>query len=194
MATALSKVWTTRDRYRADLEAALFEIILAGQMGAHETFDPPLDLDEGEAPVPVVTIAHLRDSLRDLFREELPPPSERSAEIRTPGMLTVWAKCPNCGIHMVIPLQVTPQLVLDDGVGELKLKAKSKGRIHACGQLTIENPDGQMAFAPDADGEGSETEDVSEPAGDDGVMPQSVTPEGDSDVAPVDQPKGSEPE
>lgn len=169
----MSKTYSTRERYRADIEAALSDAVAEGRITAREAYDPALVLQEGEADVPVVTLAFLQENLRGIFRDELPPPDEHGAEVRTPSMLTVWAKCPNCGIHMVIPLQVTPQQVLADGVGELKLKARSKGRIHACGQLTLDEPDGQLAFAPDA-AAGADVEEVSEDAEPTGPEPTPI--------------------
>lgn len=149
--TVLSRTFTTRERYRADIEAALGRVVADNKLGAHETFDPPLTLEEGEAEIPVVTVKALDEALQAIFRDDLPPPDEKAAEVRTPAFLTIWARCPNCGIHMVIPVAISPVLTLGDGVGELKIKATSKGRIHACNQLTLDEPNGQQAaFAADS--------------------------------------------
>jgi hypothetical protein len=167
---SIQPVYTTRTRYRADLRATLESAIKLATIDVGDVVNDPgsespaVELAEAIANIPVVPYAALEEALHQLFSSPLPPPSEREAEVRTPAVLNVWAKCPNCGIHLVIPLEVLPQLVLDDGgTGELKLKAKSKGRIHMCHQLTLDEPEGQLrTFA--ADQVGGEHEDVSEDA------------------------------
>lgn len=85
--------------------------------------------------VRVVTAKDLDEALGT----ELPPASEFSAEIQTPGWVTVAAVCPRCGIANSIGLDVRAELLIESGgSAELRLKGKSKARTHVCGQTTLD--------------------------------------------------------
>lgn len=108
------------------------------------------DLELGLAELEVITRGNLRAAIAAVFDEPLPPTDVKTAEVAASheaAFISVWAYCPRCGLPATIPLSVSPQLVVDTTSAELKLKAKSKGRIHVCGQLPIQvapDPDGQL--------------------------------------------------
>lgn len=78
------------------------------------------------------------DDLALALEEALPPASLFSAEVRTPGWVTVSAVCPRCAIPTDVSVHIEAQLVSEIGGSEIKLKAKSKGRSHVCGQTRID--------------------------------------------------------
>lgn len=82
----------------------------------------------------VVTAKDIDEALA----EPLPPASLHSAEIRTPGWVTVAAVCPRCGIPNNVGLDLTAEERTDSSGTELHVKGKSKPRTHVCGQTTIE--------------------------------------------------------
>ena len=125
--------------------------------------------------VRVVTAKDLGEALA----EELPPASLFVAEVRTPGWVTVSAVCPRCAIPTDVSVSITSQLVSEIGGSEIKLKAKSKGRSHVCGQTRIdEAADGdQGSFElTDIIGDDAEPEDLGD------VGDQAAHLDGDEDV------------
>lgn len=136
---------------RSALRYRIVEAIRAGgEERAQELEGGPLD------GVHVVTAGNLEQILGTVLTEPLPPVDEHTGEVlagRDPAVLTVWAECPRCGIAQTLLVTISPQLVIDVDGSELKLKAKSKGHFHACGQLTLEG-------ATDTDQESFGLEDI----------------------------------
>jgi hypothetical protein len=87
--------------------------------------------------VSVVTRKDVDEVLATVFGQEIPPPSERTAEVVTPGYVIVSAICPKCDIPQTIAVSLSPQLIVDDDGAELKVKASTKGASHVCGQLPL---------------------------------------------------------
>jgi len=121
-------MWETRDRFRGELIGQLREGL---ESAAHKV--------EGgsEDGVTVVTDRGWRAALNRIEGQRLPPIDHHYAEVLTGAIITVWAKCPRCGIANSIAMSVDPVLTIDTHTAELKLKAKAKPRSHVCGQLTL---------------------------------------------------------
>jgi hypothetical protein len=85
----------------------------------------------------VVTLKNLNERLNVLELEELPPASGMAAEIRTPGFVTLWAKCPRCGESAPIRVSLESELRVDSHAGTLHAKAKAKPASHVCGQTLL---------------------------------------------------------
>ena len=70
--------------------------------------------------------------------------------VRTPAVVLVDAGCPSCEERQPILLTVTAELLVSDDGAELRLKGKSKGVTHVCGQLplnvTPSEAEGQTSF------------------------------------------------
>lgn len=60
-----------------------------------------------------------------------------SLEAKTPAFVAMAAQCPMCGNTQYIGVTLSAELVTGDDGSELKVKAKSKGVDHTCGQLAI---------------------------------------------------------
>lgn len=87
--------------------------------------------------VEVVSLGTLRDQVAASLGVELPPPSEKYAEVITPATVTVSAVCPECKEIAEISVTLRPRLTVEGGVAEIAVKAKSKAVIHMHGQLTL---------------------------------------------------------
>lgn len=90
-----------------------------------------------EDGVKAVTHKAWREALITFAALPLPPADQHAAEVATGATILVWARCPRCGISAPITMTVDPELRVDPAHAELHLKAKSKGRYHACGQLPL---------------------------------------------------------
>ena len=67
--------------------------------------------------------------------------------VQTPGVVLVDAGCPSCGQRQPMLLSVASELRVTDDGAEIRLKGKSKGASHVCGQLPLPvHPDGQEAL------------------------------------------------
>lgn len=118
--------------------------------------------------VRVVTAKDLAEALA----EELPPASLFAAEVRTPGWVTVAAVCPRCAIPSDVSVYISAQLISEIGGNEIKLKAKSKGRSHVCGQTRIdEAADGDQGSFELEDIVGDDDDDAVPDVGDDDPEP-----------------------
>ena len=121
-------MWETRDRFRRELLDQLREGL---EGAAHKV------AGGSEDGVTVVTDRGWRAALDRIEGQRLPPIDHHYAEVLTGAIVTVWAKCPRCGIANTIAMSVDPVLTIDTHTAELKLKAKAKARSHVCGQLTL---------------------------------------------------------
>lgn len=95
------------------------------------------DIDHEPAKVAVLTRRAFTDLVNDVFEVPLPPPSEHYAEVSTPAKVIVAAECPKCGIAQPIEVGLSPELLVDPDGSELRIKSKTKGRTHVCGQLPL---------------------------------------------------------
>jgi hypothetical protein len=57
--------------------------------------------------------------------------------VHTPADLTVVATCPTCEEPTAIRMQIGAELLVTDDGSELRIKGKSKGVAHICGQLPL---------------------------------------------------------
>ena len=140
-----------REQVRADLRARLRELIDPAVVKVN-TID--LDGHPDWANVPVVTVADLSQAIITTFDERLPAPSNKTAEIITPGTVFVAALCPECHVPQQIPMTVDVKLEIEGSVRTLHLKGKSKASTHRCGQLPLpaagpEGVAGQESFGLD---------------------------------------------
>jgi hypothetical protein len=87
--------------------------------------------------IEVVSLGTLRAQVTNALEDDLPPPSERRAEVTTPAIVLVSAICPECRLPVEIIVALTPQLTADNDGAEIAVKAKSKSRVHVCGQLAL---------------------------------------------------------
>jgi hypothetical protein len=87
--------------------------------------------------VPLVSRKDIDEALHAIFSQPIPAPSETTVEVSTPATVIVSALCPRCGIAQLIGMSVHPELLIDDEGSELRVKAKSKGVSHTCGQLPL---------------------------------------------------------
>lgn len=87
--------------------------------------------------IEVVSLGTLRGLIDNALEDDLPPPSERRAEVSTPAIVLVSAICPECRLPVEIIVGLTPQLTVDNDGAEIAVKAKSKARSHVCGQLAL---------------------------------------------------------
>jgi len=130
--------WTTRNNYRAGLIARITEGLLSRQQTIESG---PLEGLE------VISAGHVAEVLGMALREPLPPFSLTTAEVATPAILVVTAFCPRCRLPASMLMSVTPQLVVEAGGGELRLKGHTKAVSHVCGQLPLPvGADGQTSF------------------------------------------------
>jgi hypothetical protein len=115
--------------------------------------------------VPVITRRDVDEALHAIFSQPVPAPDATWAEVRTGATVIVWAICPRCSIAQPITVTIHPELLIDDTGSELRVKAKSKGRTHLCGQLPLpvgDEADGQLELDGIEVGEGEETEIAAE--------------------------------
>jgi hypothetical protein len=120
--------WETRRQFRDDLLEDLQELLTEGE---HMIEGGPED------GVKAVTHKAWGDALGVIAAKALLAIDRHYAEVVTGANITVWAKCPRCGISAPILLFVDPELRVDPAGAELHLKAKSKARTHYCGQLPL---------------------------------------------------------
>ena len=125
---AIADVLTTREALR---RAVLDDIITRCELAAQTIEGGPLD------GILVVSMGTLRDQISGALMVELPSPSDRHAEVRTPASVFVSAICPECGLPVEIVVNLSPALAVDNDGAELSVKAKSKARVHVHGQLSL---------------------------------------------------------
>lgn len=130
---------TTRDALR---HAVLRDLLSRADIASTEIEGGPLD------GIKVVSIGMLRDLVVEHLQVDLPPPSEKFAEVVTPAKVSVAAICPDCHLPAGIIVNLTPQLTVTNEGAELAVKAKSKARVHVCGQqsLPLEDEAGQATL------------------------------------------------
>lgn len=126
--TMLADTLTTREALR---RAVLDDIVARADLAATEIEGGPLD------GVKVVSLGTLRDEVTKHLQVVLPPPSEQYAQVITPATITVAALCPECDLPNNIVVKLSPQLTVTNEGSELAVKAKTKARVHVCGQLPL---------------------------------------------------------
>ena len=142
------KAWRSRMAFRSDLWLEIESALIAAEA----------DVKGGEMDgVSVVTHRAWRDALSEIMHRPLPPVDNRSAEVLTDAIITVWAACPRCHIAGPITVVIGPELRVDNAGAELHLKAKSTPRTHVCGQLNVPAPD------PESDGQTTIADLIGEP-------------------------------
>lgn len=94
---------------------------------------------DGREVVPV-------EDIEQVLGAPLPPTSDHGAELRTAGIVTVSAECPQCSQVALIALRVATELRVEDDGSTLRLKGKSKAASHTCGQTTLDGVPGQDSF------------------------------------------------
>lgn len=147
---------------RQALESRLYAKTVARQVATNDYDERDRDWEpEGWSPVPVISRREWTDVLWSVFGEQLPEPDERTAEVRTPSEVLVWAFCPRCKMPAAIRLFVSPVLTIDSTGSQLKLKASSKATYHVCGQQTL-------PARPDDVADGQEELPLEEPDAEDG--------------------------
>lgn len=134
---ALADTLTTREALR---RAVLEDILTRCQDTAVVMEGGPLD------GLAVVSIGKLRDQVAQALEVELPPASERHAEVSTPASVFAAAMCPECGLPVEITVNLSPRLIVTDDGATISVKAKSKARDHIHGQLSLSEADGQVAI------------------------------------------------
>ncbi len=134
MATQLADTLTTREAVR---RAALDDLIARAEVAATAIEGGALD------GIQVVSLRTLRDLQAEALVDELPPPSERYAEVITPATVTVSTVCPECRETTGIVVKLGPRLTVEGGTTELAVKAKSKAVTHMHGQLSLPEVEGQ---------------------------------------------------
>lgn len=160
-----------RTALRQAMESKLYAKTADRTVAAEEP--EPGDDPESWSLVPVISRREWTAVLWDVFGEPLPAPDERTAEVKTPAEILVWAFCPRCKLPAAIRLFVSPVLTIDSSGSSLKLKASSKATYHVCGQQTL-SPNGHVAEGQeelpfegeDVDGESEgdgEGEDLDDP-------------------------------
>lgn len=134
---AIADVITSREALRREV---LDDIVGRCQIAAVSIEGGALD------GVEVVSMGTLRDQVTAALLVDLPSPSEKFAEVITPAVVTVSAVCPECRVPSAIPVRLSPQLTVTNDGAELAVKAKSKPRVHLCGQLTLPEGGDQTSF------------------------------------------------
>lgn len=93
--------------------------------------------------VPVVTVRDLGEALEAAFSQPLPELTENEAEITCvdgPAIVTVIGQCGFCGVaidHQLTEIDIETVKHGRGGTTETKAKAKTKARVHTCGQLPL---------------------------------------------------------
>lgn len=95
--------------------------------------------------IEVVSMGTLRDQVTAALLIDLPPTSDRYAEVTTPANVTVEALCPECREPTEILVRLYPSLTVEEGVTKLAVKASSKAVNHMHGQQPL-NLEGQQDF------------------------------------------------
>ena len=134
MATQLGDTLTTRDAFR---RAVLDDLVGRAELAAKPIEGGPLD------GIEVVSIGTLRDIVVEHLQVELPPPSDKYAEVSTPATIATSAICPECRQPTEIVVTLNPRLTVEGNSTELAIKAKSVSVPHMHGQLPLNVPEGQ---------------------------------------------------
>lgn len=87
------------------------------------------------------------NALDYLGTQPLPANDLHGAEVTTPAWVLVAAICPTCHESTPIPVQITPELRVEDDGATLHLKAKAKGRDHVCGQRSLVSDDEPLTLS-----------------------------------------------
>lgn len=136
----LGDTLTSRDAVR---RAVLDDIIGRCQIAAVAIEGGALD------GVEVVSMGTLRDQVTAALLVDLPPISDKFAEVTTPAHVVVSAVCPECKLPVDIGVKLAPRLTVEGGTTELSVKAKSKAVNHMHGQQVLNVPEGQEDFGLD---------------------------------------------
>lgn len=136
----LADTLTTRDAVR---RATLDDIVGRCLIAAVAIEGGPLD------GIEVVSLGTLRDQVTAALLVDLPPASDRYAEVTTPAHITVDAVCPECHLPVSIGVKLAPRLTVEGNSTELSIKAKSKAVAHMHGQQPLNVPEGQEDFGLD---------------------------------------------
>ena len=136
----LADTLTSREAVR---RAVLDDIVGRCQLAAVAMEGGPLD------GIEVVTLGTLRDQVSAALLIDLPPASEKYAEVTTPAHVVVSAVCPECRLPVDIGVKLAPRLTVEGNTTELSVKAKSKAVNHMHGQQPLNVPDGQEDFGLD---------------------------------------------
>lgn len=136
MATQLGDTLTTREAVR---RATLVDLVTRAEIVAVPIEGGPMD------GVLVVSMGTLRALQIEALRVDLPPASDKYAEVTTPATIAVDAICPECLEVVDVPVKLFPRLVVEGNTTEISVKAKSKPVIHMHGQQRLpEAPAGQI--------------------------------------------------
>lgn len=134
MATQLGDTLTSRDAFR---RAVLDDLVGRADIEATPMEGGPLD------GIKVVSIGKLRDLVLEHLQVELPPPTDKYAEVSTPATVATSTICPECKQPTEIVVKLHPRLTVEGNSTELAVKAKSKSVPHMHGQLPLGVPEGQ---------------------------------------------------
>lgn len=124
--------------------------------------------------VPVITEKDLIGVLDETFRDRLPAPSERHAEVVTPAEIRVSAVCPLCGIPATVLLTIDPYLNVDKAGRTIHIKTKAKAAHHRCDQLPL--PEAEERAREDAPVEGQESFSLGDIVGETCPFPGCIAP------------------
>src|SRR4051812_705669 len=113
----LADTLTSREAVR---RATLDDIVGRCQIACVSIEGGALDGVEG------VSMGTLRDQVTAALLVELPPASDKYAEVTTPAHITVDAICPECHQPVSIGVKLAPRLTVEGNSTELSIKAKSK--------------------------------------------------------------------
>lgn len=108
---------------------------------------------KGEGPldgVDIISLGTLRQVVNDHLSVQLPPPSDKHAEVTTPATVNVHTICPECDLPSVITGKLTPQLTVTNDGAEIAAKFKAKSKVHVCGQLSLPESDVDQATLDEA--------------------------------------------
>lgn len=136
----LADTLTSRDAVR---RAVLDDIVGRCQTVAVAIEGGPLD------GIEVVSLGTLRDQVTAALLIDLPPASDKYAEVTTPAHVVVSAVCPECHLPVDIGVKLSPRLTVEGNTTELSVKAKSKAVNHMHGQQQLNVPEGQEDFGLD---------------------------------------------
>lgn len=141
MVTQLGDTLTSRDAVR---RAVLDDIVGRCQIASVAMEGGPLD------GIEVVSMGTLRDQVTAALLVDLPPVSDKYAEVTTPAHVVVSTVCPECRLPVDIGVKLAPRLTVESNSTELSVKAKSKAVAHIHGQQVLSNvPEGQEDFGLD---------------------------------------------
>lgn len=130
----LADTLTTRDALR---RAICDDIVGRADIEATTIEGGPLD------GIQVISLGKLRDVVVQHLQVELPPPTDKYAEVSTPATIATSTICPECRQPTEIVVKLHPRLTVEGNSTELAVKAKSKSVPHMHGQLPLGVPEGQ---------------------------------------------------